>query len=192
MWDERISGVRTFADAITERDFEATLELCHPEIEFFWLMAQVEASRCRGFAGIRRYFKAHRRDVGGMASPGRAALCAPGGCLVIVMSPHMRDMGSGLPFAQRAATYGSSGTRSSGARRSMENARLTGLNLGRGWIPPPQPRRGTSEACSRLPAAAMRMRSGGWSSLTSGSSRPTATGCWARSMTPRTFSRRPY
>ena len=35
MWDERISAVQAFADAITERDLGAALELCHPEIEFF-------------------------------------------------------------------------------------------------------------------------------------------------------------
>lgn len=52
MWEERISVVRAFADAITERDVEAALELCHPEIEFFSLLAQLEASPYRGFAGI--------------------------------------------------------------------------------------------------------------------------------------------
>src|SRR5512133_436986 len=57
MWDERISVVRAFADAITERDVGAAIELCHPEIEFFSLLAQLEASPYRGFAGIRRYFK---------------------------------------------------------------------------------------------------------------------------------------
>jgi hypothetical protein len=43
MWDERISVVRAFADAITDRDVEAALELCHPEVEFFSLLAQLEA-----------------------------------------------------------------------------------------------------------------------------------------------------
>jgi len=52
MWDARIRVVAAFADAITERDVGAALELCHPEIEFFSLMAQLEASPYRGFAGI--------------------------------------------------------------------------------------------------------------------------------------------
>jgi ketosteroid isomerase-like protein len=56
MWDERISLVRAFADAITDRDVEWALELCHPEVEFFSLMAQLEARPYRGYAGIRKYF----------------------------------------------------------------------------------------------------------------------------------------
>jgi hypothetical protein len=35
------SGV---ADAITDRDVEWALELCHREVEFFSLMAQLDAS----------------------------------------------------------------------------------------------------------------------------------------------------
>jgi ketosteroid isomerase-like protein len=103
MWDERISVVRAFADAITERDVEAALELCHPEIEFFSLMAQLEASPYRGFAGIRRYF----RDIEATWEEWRVEveqlLSAPDGRVVIVMSTHMRGRGSGLPFAQRVA-----------------------------------------------------------------------------------------
>jgi ketosteroid isomerase-like protein len=57
MWDERVSTVRRFTDAVTARDIDAALEFCHPEIEFFSLLAQLEASPYRGFAGIRRYFK---------------------------------------------------------------------------------------------------------------------------------------
>ena len=77
MWEERISVVQAFADAITERDLEAAVELCHPEIEFFSLLAQLEARPFRGFA--------------------------PDGRVVIVMSTHMRGRGSGLPFAERVA-----------------------------------------------------------------------------------------
>jgi ketosteroid isomerase-like protein len=103
MWDERISVVRAFADAITARDVEAALELCHPEIEFFSLMAQLEASPYRGFAGIRRYF----RDIEGSWEEWRVEVerlaYAPDGRVVIVMSTHMRGRGSGLPLAQRLA-----------------------------------------------------------------------------------------
>ena len=103
MRDERITVVRAFADAITERDVEAALELCHPEIEFFSLLAQLEASPYRGFAGIRRYFK----DIDATWEEWRVEVeqlvSGPDGCFVIVMSTHMRGKGSGLPFAERVA-----------------------------------------------------------------------------------------
>jgi hypothetical protein len=44
MWDEHIGVVQAFADATTEGNLEAALERCHPEIEFFSLMAQLEAT----------------------------------------------------------------------------------------------------------------------------------------------------
>ena len=53
----RISVVRAFGDAINGRDVDAAIELCHPEIEFFSLMAQLEASPYRGFVGTRWYFR---------------------------------------------------------------------------------------------------------------------------------------
>jgi ketosteroid isomerase-like protein len=103
MWDERINLVREFADAITERDLDAALEVCHPEIQFFSLMAQLEASPYHGFAGIRRYFA----DIDATWEEWRVEverlLSAPDGRVVIVMSTHMRGKGSGLPFAQRLA-----------------------------------------------------------------------------------------
>jgi ketosteroid isomerase-like protein len=103
MWEERISVVKSFADAITERDVEAALELCHPEIEFFSLLAQLEANPFRGFAGIRRYFK----DIDATWEEWRVDVeqlsAAPDGRVVIVMSTHMRGRGSGLPFAERVA-----------------------------------------------------------------------------------------
>jgi ketosteroid isomerase-like protein len=103
MWDERISVVQAFADAITERDVEAGLELCHPEIEFFSLMAQLEARPFRGLAGIRRYFD----DLDATWEEWRVEVeqlvAAPDGRVAIVMSTHMRGVGSGLPFAERVA-----------------------------------------------------------------------------------------
>jgi ketosteroid isomerase-like protein len=103
MWEERIDVVRGFADAITERDLEAALALCHREIEFFSLLAQLEAAPYRGFAGIRRYF----RDIDATWDEWRVdveqLLSTPDGRVVIVMSTHMRGKGSGLPFAQRVA-----------------------------------------------------------------------------------------
>jgi ketosteroid isomerase-like protein len=101
MWDERIRVVQGFADAITERDLQAALDLCHPEIEFFSLMAQLEASPYRGYAGIRRYF----REIDATWDEWRVEVerlsATPDGRVVIVMSTHMRGVGSGLPFAQR-------------------------------------------------------------------------------------------
>jgi ketosteroid isomerase-like protein len=101
VWEERISVVRAFADAITERDVDAALELCHPEIEFFSLLAQLEARPYRGFAGIRRYFK----DIDATWEEWRVEVeqlvAAPDGHVVIVMSTHMRGRGSGLPTLYR-------------------------------------------------------------------------------------------
>jgi ketosteroid isomerase-like protein len=103
MSDERISAVREFVAAITERDVEAALELCHPEIEFFPLMAQLAAKPYRGFAGIRRYFN----DIDATWEEWRVEVdrlvFAPDGRVVVVTSTHMRGKGSGLPFAQRVA-----------------------------------------------------------------------------------------
>jgi ketosteroid isomerase-like protein len=103
MWDERIRLVRAFADAITERDVEAALEVCHPDIEFPSLMAQLDATPYSGYAGIRRYF----RDIDATWEEWRIEveqlLSAPDGRVVIVMSTHMRGKESGLPLAQRVA-----------------------------------------------------------------------------------------
>jgi ketosteroid isomerase-like protein len=103
MWDERISVVRGFADAITRRDVEGALERCHPEIEFFSLLAQLEARPYRGFAGIRRYFKDIEATWEEWRVDVERLVAAPDGRVVIIMSTHMRGIGSGLPFAQRVA-----------------------------------------------------------------------------------------
>jgi ketosteroid isomerase-like protein len=103
MWDERIRVVQGFADAITERDLQAALDLCHPEIEFFSLMAQLEASPYRGYAGIRRYFREINATWDEWRVEVEQLLATPDGRVVIVMSTHMRGVGSGLPFAQRVA-----------------------------------------------------------------------------------------
>src|SRR5215203_30048 len=98
MWDARIRVVAAFADAITERDVGAALELCHPEIEFFSLMAQLEASPYRGFAGIRRYFKEIDATWEEWRVEVEQLLPAPGGRVVIVMSTHMRGRGELAPI----------------------------------------------------------------------------------------------
>jgi ketosteroid isomerase-like protein len=81
----------------------AAVELCHPEVEFFSLMAQLEASPYRGFAGIRRYFKEIDATWAEWRVEVEQLLGAPDGRVVIVMSTHMRGKGSGLPFAERVA-----------------------------------------------------------------------------------------
>jgi Icc protein len=103
MWDERIRVVQGFADAITERDVEAALELCHPEIEFFSLLAQLEANPFRGLPGVRRYFKEIDATWEEWRVDVEQLVPAPDGRVVIVMSTHMRGRGSGLPFAERVA-----------------------------------------------------------------------------------------
>jgi ketosteroid isomerase-like protein len=103
MWDERIGLVRSFADAITARDLDAALEVCHPEVEFYSLMAQLDARPYSGHGGIRRYFQEidatweEWRVVVEQLTP------APDGRVVIVMSTHMRGKESGVPFTQRIA-----------------------------------------------------------------------------------------
>ena len=103
MWDKRIGVVRGFADAITEQDLEAALELCHPEIEFFSTMSQLEATPYRGLSGIRRYFKEIDASWEEWRVKVEQLLATPDGRVVIVMSTHLRGKGSGLPFVQHVA-----------------------------------------------------------------------------------------
>jgi ketosteroid isomerase-like protein len=100
---ERIRVVRAFAEAITKRDLEAALDLCHPAIEFFSTMSQLEASPYRGFSGIRRYFREIDASWEEWRVEVEQLLASPDGRVVIVMSTHLRGKGSGLPFVQRTA-----------------------------------------------------------------------------------------
>ena len=103
MGRERIGVVQAFADAITERNLEAALELCHPEIEFFSTMSQLEATPYRGLSGIRRYFKEIDASWEEWRVKVEQLLATPDGRVVIVMSTHLRGKGSGLPFVQHVA-----------------------------------------------------------------------------------------
>ena len=103
MWDERTRRVRAFADAITARDVEAALEVCHPEIEFSSLMAQLDARPYSGHSGIRRYFREIDVTWQEWRVEVEELVPAPDGRVVIVMSTHMRGMESGVPFTQRIA-----------------------------------------------------------------------------------------
>jgi len=103
MWEERINTVQAFADVITERDVEAALELCHPEIEFFSLMAQLEARTYRGHSGITRYFEDVESTWDEWRVDAERIEAAPDGRVVIVMSTHMCGKGSGIPLTERVA-----------------------------------------------------------------------------------------
>ena len=115
MWDDRISLVRAFADALTDRDVEWALELCHREVEFFSLMAQLDARPYRGHAGIRRYF----RDVDATWDQWRVEVdqlvSAPDGRVVIVTSTHTRGSRADSHSHSESQTCGGPGTRSPGA-----------------------------------------------------------------------------
>jgi ketosteroid isomerase-like protein len=103
MWDERTRRVRAFADAITARDVEAALEVCHPEVEFPSLMAQLDARPYSGHAGIRRYFREIDATWAEWQVEVEQLTPATDGRVVIVMSTHMRGKESGVPFTQRLA-----------------------------------------------------------------------------------------
>jgi ketosteroid isomerase-like protein len=100
---DRTNLVQAFADAITERDLEAALAVCHPEVAFPSLMAQLDARPYRGHDGIRRYFA----DIDATWDEWRIEVeqlvQAPDGNVVIVMRTHMRGRESGLPFAEHVA-----------------------------------------------------------------------------------------
>jgi ketosteroid isomerase-like protein len=156
MWDDQL--VRAFADAITDRDVEWALELCHPEVELFSLMAQLDASPYRGYAGIRRYF----RDVDATWDEWRVdveqLVPAPDGRVVIVMSTHMRGKSSGLPFTQRVANLWEFRDdklwRATLYRDPAEAVRA--IDKSQGWPPgpPSRPVRGCRRLAARLSAAA--------------------------------------
>ena len=56
MHPDRTSLVQAFADAITKRDVDAALAVCHPDVAFPSLMAQLDDRPYTGHDGIRRYF----------------------------------------------------------------------------------------------------------------------------------------
>jgi ketosteroid isomerase-like protein len=97
----RIESVRAFANAITDRDVEAALEVCHPEVEFPSLMAQLEARPFTGHEGIRMYFREIDATWAEWHVEVEEIVPAPDGNVVIVMRTSMRGKESGLPFAER-------------------------------------------------------------------------------------------
>jgi ketosteroid isomerase-like protein len=94
--------VRGFADAITDGDLDAALEVCHPEIEFLSVLA-VSGQRYVGHDGIRQYFddfasawEEWRVEVHGVEA-------LPDGRVEIEMTMHFRGKESGAMLSERTA-----------------------------------------------------------------------------------------
>lgn len=92
--------VRAFADAVTARDVEAAVEVCHPEIEFLSVLA-VSGRRYVGHSGIREYFE----DIHSAWSEWRVEVhrivAGADGRVAIVMSMHVRGKESGAILSER-------------------------------------------------------------------------------------------
>jgi protein-L-isoaspartate(D-aspartate) O-methyltransferase len=92
-----------FARAISERDVEAALEVCHPDIQFSSMLAQIEGTTYRGHDGVRRYFE----DVAAAWDEWHVGTeevrTARDGRLVIVINMRVRGKGSGVLLEERMA-----------------------------------------------------------------------------------------
>jgi ketosteroid isomerase-like protein len=98
--DER--SVRGLAEAINDRDVEAGVSVCDPEVEFLSVLA-VSGKAYRGHDGIRQYFV----DIASAWEEWRVEVhrVAPraDGQVLIEMTMHMRGKGSGAPLSERTA-----------------------------------------------------------------------------------------
>jgi ketosteroid isomerase-like protein len=99
MPSEAEASVRRLADAINERDPDAAVAVCDPEIEFLSVLA-VSGKAYRGHAGIREYFddiasawEEWRVEVHRLAS-------GADGRVAIVMTMHMRGKESGAALSE--------------------------------------------------------------------------------------------
>ena len=101
--DEAAGAARRLADAITQRDLDAALEVCHPEIEFSSMLAELEGSTYRGHAGVRRYFDDVASTWEEWRNEPEQVMSAPDGRVLIVLRMHIRGKGSGVPIERRAA-----------------------------------------------------------------------------------------
>src|SRR5688500_17202640 len=92
--------VRAFAEAVTAGDVDAAVAVCHPEIEFFSVLA-VSGRAYIGHDGIREYFD----DIASAWAEWRVEVhrIAPGpdGRVAIVMSMHVRGKESGAVLSER-------------------------------------------------------------------------------------------
>ena len=103
MHPDRTSLVRAFADSITERDLDGALAVCHPDVAFPSLMAQLDDRPYTGHDGIRRYFADIEATWDEWRVDVEQLVQASDGTVVIVMRTHMRGRESGLPFAEHVA-----------------------------------------------------------------------------------------
>jgi ketosteroid isomerase-like protein len=91
---------RRFAEAITARDLEGALTVCHPEIEFLSVLA-VSGRRYHGHQGIREYFD----DIASAWAEWRVEVhdivAGPDGRVAIVMTMHVRGKESGAILSER-------------------------------------------------------------------------------------------
>jgi ketosteroid isomerase-like protein len=92
--------VRRFAEAVTSRDPDAAVAVCHAEIEFLSVLA-VSARAYMGHAGVRRYFD----DISAAWEEWRVEVhrvaAAADGRVAIVMTMHARGRESGAPLSER-------------------------------------------------------------------------------------------
>ena len=103
MHPDRTSLVRAFADSITDRDVDAALAVCHADVAFPSLMAQLDDRPYAGHDGIRRYFADIEATWDEWRVEVEQLVQASDGTVVIVMRTHMRGRESGLPFAEHVA-----------------------------------------------------------------------------------------
>jgi ketosteroid isomerase-like protein len=97
---ESEQSVRGLADAITERDPEAAMAVCDPEVEFLSVLA-VDGRTYEGHDGIREYFA----DIGSAWEEWSVEVheiaSGPDGRVAIVMTMHMRGKESGVTLSER-------------------------------------------------------------------------------------------
>ena len=93
-------AVVALSEAITRRDPDAAVALCHPEVEFLSMLA-VSGRRYLGHEGIRQYF----RDVESAWEEWRVevhrTVAAPDGRVAVVMTMHVRGLESGAELSER-------------------------------------------------------------------------------------------
>ena len=100
MGPEAEHSVRRLAEAINQRDADAAVEVCHPDVEFLSVLA-VSGRAYVGHDGIREYFE----DISSAWNEWRVEVhrvaAAGDGRVAILMTMHMRGKESGAPLSQR-------------------------------------------------------------------------------------------
>jgi ketosteroid isomerase-like protein len=89
-----------FAKAITNRDREAALAVCHPDIEFRSMLG-IDGRSYRGHDGIREYFDDIDSAFSEWSIEVEQVVEGDDGRVAIVMTMHARGQGSGAELAGR-------------------------------------------------------------------------------------------